>query len=158
MANAAGMASHLPDFNEDGIVAAVRQWEAEIEAFSPMTPEDKAFARGLVVGFKTFDPRWQALTARRAKRERAFAASPEGRAMKAWVAMLKAADVIVDEGCVEKLLAEAGSAAPVVATAADILRSAAIARGEITPLPVDKTARDVIRMGQRRRNEPEGPA
>lgn len=40
-----------------------------------------------------------------------------------------------------------------VATAAEILRAAAIARGEITPLPTDPIAREIIRQGALRRGE-----
>jgi hypothetical protein len=41
------------------------------------------------------------------------------------------------------------------ATAAAIHRAAAIARGEVTPLPVDETARAIIRSGRVRRGERE---
>ena len=43
----------------------------------------------------------------------------------------------------------------VAADAASILRAAAFARGEITPLPSDPKAREVIRAGARRRQEPD---
>jgi hypothetical protein len=49
------------------------------------------------------------------------------------------------------------SEAVVTATPEMILRSAAIARGTITPLPTDPLAREIIRAGQRRRSEKEDP-
>jgi len=45
--------------------------------------------------------------------------------------------------------------APIIATAAAILRAAAIARGEITPLPIDPLARQILAAGRLRRGEPE---
>jgi hypothetical protein len=135
---------------EAALVEATEEWRAQIDALVPhATPELRAYHRGLIDGFKLGDPGWRALTERRKRRSAAAAA--------AWQEMMDEADQMVADGAVPALR-DPPREPVVVATPEAVLRSAAIARGEISALPTDPTARAILRAGQRRRNEPEDPA
>jgi hypothetical protein len=69
------------------------------------------------------------------------------RAQMAWVAMMDTANEIVK--------AQARGEQPSLALAQDFLKANAIAAGRVVELPVDETARAIIRAGARRRGEKE---
>ena len=90
--------------------------------------------------------------------------SPQARAEVSIAATIARATQIIERDGLEPLLpptppkAETPAPSPepmVTATAADIIRAAAIARGEVTPLPVDPVARSIIRAAAKRRGESE---
>jgi hypothetical protein len=80
--------------------------------------------------------------------------TPQTRALSSWAKTLAAADEIVRAQAGKSLLPPAPALTVVEATAADIARADAIARGEVTPLPTDLTARAIIEAGRKRRAEP----
>ena len=153
------------DFDEAALIAEVKAWEAEVDAVED--GDGRRWMKGMILGFKHFDPRWQVIKARQAERQRLFDATPEGRAVAAWKSMLRAARKLQQEGEVPALDDDDETgAAPVkvpkpkreavsdpAALASQIARAAAIARGEITPLPSDPTARAIIRAAAKARNE-----
>jgi hypothetical protein len=103
------------------------------------------------------------LAARKGKPGPVDVDSPTARA--AWAATLKQASRLTNQQwewqriAAAELAAEARARASKPptnkATPADILRSAAIAKGEVTPLPTDPKARAIIKAAALARNEPE---
>ncbi len=84
--------------------------------------------------------------------------SPAARAQASMAAILGRAQMIVERDNLAPLFpskpkAETPAPELVVATSDAILRSAAIARSEVTPLPVDPLARAILKAAAKRRGE-----
>jgi len=135
-------------FDADADMAA---WKATLPAELAKTRYGKGFLDGLAIGRRTFDPRFVAAAAREARRREQHASSPEGRAERAWCAMLGAAnELLKDKGGAAALLAMAPPAVEtpaepvVVATAEGVLRARAIAAGQIVEMPRRRGEKDKL--------------
>jgi hypothetical protein len=88
---------YVDDATEAAFIAADKESEKEIERFCKeqgISPASMAFAFGFRAGFRTAHPTWQAILAKR----KAFAESPEGRARRAWIDMVIAANKLIAKG------------------------------------------------------------
>ena len=175
-----GESPEISDEDEEQLVAKDDAWLRTIEALPQSDVSGRAFALGLRAGYSAADPNWKAVGRKRAERQRAFDASPEGRAQAAWLRMLRAARKFQENGGVRALLdnpplapededdQEPAGAPPVkvppwrkdkdeptvVATAKMILEAGRKRRGEtVVELPTDPTARAIVLAAARSRGE-----
>jgi hypothetical protein len=88
---------YVDDATEAAFIAADKESEKDIERFCKeqgISPASMAFAFGFRAGFRTAHPTWQAILAKR----KAFAESPKGRARRAWIDMVIAANKLIAKG------------------------------------------------------------
>jgi hypothetical protein len=93
---------YVDDATEAAFIAADKESEKDIERFCKeqgISPASMAFAFGFRPGFRTAHPTWQAILAKR----KAFAESPEGRARRAWIDMVIAANKLIAKGRAQPL-------------------------------------------------------
>ena len=93
---------YVDDATEAAFIAADKESEKDIERFCKeqgISPASMAFAFGFRAGFRTAHPTWQAILAKR----KAFAESPEGRARRAWIDMVIAANKLIAKGRAQPL-------------------------------------------------------